>query len=63
MAFEVTMQGGYGRRDKHVVPDMDSAKSKIKEQMATGKYLGYDTKPHPIMEDHPLYCATIKSEK
>ncbi len=63
MAYEVTMHGGYGRRDKHVVPDTESAKSHIKEKMATGKYLGYDTKPHPEMGNHPLYCAATKAEK
>ena len=62
MAYEVTMQGGYGRRDKHIVPDIESAKSKIKEQMATKKYLGYTTKPHPEMEKHPLYASSKEGE-
>lgn len=65
MAYEVTMQGGYGRRDKHIAPDMEAAQSHIKEKMATGKYLGYNTKEHkhPCVGDHPLYKAAIETEE
>ncbi len=62
MAYEVTMQGGYGRRDKHIASDIESARSHIKEKMKTGKYLGYDTKPHPCMGEHPLYSSSKKEE-